>query len=148
MSPGTTVRQQGTTDVRQMYDSYDSYDSTTVRQLRQLYDSDHVCQLSYPPTTATTATTGLRQMYVTATTAPLQGWLNLIGMPLVEVHPSRKVSLDKCSHQGVAHWHQYTRCTVIPPSRGDLFRKASALLSDGVPPTHWVVHQGWYHIIG
>ena len=29
-------------------------------------------------------------------------------MASFEVHPSRKVSLDKCSHQGVAHWHQYT----------------------------------------
>ena len=42
LSPGTTVRQQGTTDVRQMYDSTTAYDSTAVRQLRQLYDSDHV----------------------------------------------------------------------------------------------------------
>ena len=70
LSPGTTVRQQGTTDVRQMYDSYDSYDSTTVRHLRQLYDSDHVCELSYPPTTATTATTGLRQMYDSYDSSP------------------------------------------------------------------------------
>ena len=43
----------------------------------------------------------------TAPTAPLLGWLHLIGMPF-EVHPSRKVSFGKCSHQGVAHWHQYT----------------------------------------
>ena len=70
LSPGTTVRQQGTTDVRQMYDSYDSYDSTTVRHLRQLYDSDHVCELSYPPTTATTATTGLRQLYDSYDSSP------------------------------------------------------------------------------
>ena len=39
--------------------------------------------------------------------SPPVGWLHLIGMPF-EVHPSKKVSFGKCSHQGVAHWHQYT----------------------------------------
>ena len=34
-------------------------------------------------------------------------WLHLIWLALFEIHPSRRVSLDKCSHQGVAHWHQY-----------------------------------------
>ena len=37
----------------------------------------------------------------------------LDGMALFEVHPSRKMSLDKCSHQGSAHWHQFlARCTL------------------------------------
>ena len=49
------------------------------------------------------APTAVRQLQ----TAPLLGWLHLIGMPF-EVHPSKKVSFGKCSHQGVAHWHQYT----------------------------------------
>jgi len=40
---------------------------------------------------------------------PCMNWpLHLIWFALSEVHPSRKVSLDKCSHQGVAHWHQCT----------------------------------------
>ena len=39
----------------------------------------------------------------------------LDGMALFEVHPSRKVSLDKCSHQGSAHWHQsLARCALHP----------------------------------
>ena len=89
--------------VRQ-YDSYDSCTTvitcvschTLLRQLRQLRQGYDRC--------------------TTATTAPLQGWLNLIGMPLVEVHPSRKVSIDKCSHQGSAHWQQsLVRCA---PGRG------------------------------
>ena len=44
----------------------------------------------------------------------------MIGMPLVEVHPSRKVSIDKCSHQGSAHWQQsLVRCA---PGRGTYCR--------------------------
>ena len=47
--------------------------------------------------------------------APFLGWLHLVVMPLVEVHPSSKVSLDKCSHQGSAHWHQsLARCALHP----------------------------------
>ena len=53
----------------------------------------------------------------TAPTAPLLGWLHLIGMPF-EVHASRKVSFGKCSHQGLAHWHHSIPCTVTPPSEG------------------------------
>ena len=41
-------------------------------------------------------------------------------------------------------------CTVIPPIRGyhveTLWR--CPLRSDGVPPTHWVAHQGRYHVHG
>ena len=91
-----TVRQRPT--VRQS-DSSDSCPTvimcvcchTPLRQLRQLRQGSDSSDSS-----------------PTAPTAPLLGWLHLIGMPLVEVHPSRKVSFGKCSHQGVAHWHQYT----------------------------------------
>ena len=55
----------------------------------------------------------------TAPTAPLLGWLHLIGMPF-EVHPSKKVSFGKCSHQGVAHWHQYA-LHGVPSIRGGSF---------------------------
>ena len=92
-----TVRQRPT--VRQS-DSSDSCPTvitrvschTPLRQLRQLRQGSDSSDSS-----------------PTAPTAPLLGWLHLIGMPLdlVEVHPSRKVSLDKCSHQGSAHWQQY-----------------------------------------
>ena len=111
---------------------YDTYDSCTtvitcvschtllrqLRQLRQGYDS-----------------------YDSATTAPTAsflGWLHLIGMALVEVHPPRKVSLDKCSHQGVAHWQQYA-LHGAPSIQGSFAPGAGvlsihALHSDGVPP--------------
>ena len=91
-----TVRQRPT--VRQS-DSSDSCPTvitcgschTPLRQLRQLRQGSDSSDSS-----------------PTALTAPLLGWLHLMGIPLVEVHPSRKVSFGKCSHQGVAHWHQYT----------------------------------------
>ena len=67
-------------------------------------------------------------------------------MALFEVHPQGRCPMTSVVIKGV-HIGISMPCTVIPPSRGRLFRKASALLSDGVPPTHWVVHQGWYHVI-
>ena len=70
-------------------------------------------------------------------------WLHLVWIALFEVHPSRKVSLDKCSHQGSAHWQQYALHSA-PSNRGSHPRGGVpwALRSDGVPPTHWVAHQG------
>ena len=60
------------------------------------------------------------------------------------------MSLDKCSHQGSAHWQQYALHSA--PSHQGVPRRntveVSALRSDGVPPTHWVAHQGRYHVHG
>ena len=52
-------------------------------------------------------------------------------------------SLDKCSHQGVAHWHQYA-LHGAPSHRGYHVRASwrCPLRSDGVPLSHWVVHHG------
>ena len=70
----------------------------------------------------------------------------LDGMALLEVHPLRKVSLDKCSHQGSAHWHHYTLHDA--PSHGGVpFSWRRPLRSHGGALTHWWVHQGWYHVV-
>ena len=50
-------------------------------------------------------------------------------------------SLDKCSHQGVAHWHQYA-LHGAPSHQGVTPSWRRPLRSDGVPPTHWDI--GWH----
>ena len=57
----------------------------------------------------------------------------LDGMALFEVYPSRKVSLDKCSHQGSAHLHQYT-LHGDPSHRGVLAPGAGVL---SIPAQLW-----------
>ena len=65
-------------------------------------------------------------------------WLHLMGWLYLGSIYQGRCPLTSVAIKGV-HIGSSMACTVIPPSRGDLFRKASALLSDGVPPTHW-----WY----
>ena len=85
-------RQLSTVRQRSVLSSAVKLSSSTVRQSRQLDSS--------------TAEAGASMHELVA---PLDG------MALFEVHPSRKMSLDKCSHQGSAHWHQsLARCALHP----------------------------------
>ena len=64
-------------------------------------------------------------------------WLHLIWFALFEVHPSRKVSLDKCSHQGSAHWQQYA-LHGAPSNRGSHPRGGVPCAVMGcLPPIGW-----------
>ena len=58
-------------------------------------------------------------------------------MASFEVHPSRKVSLDKCSHQGSAHWQQYA-LHGAPSNRGSHPRGGVPCAVMGcLPPIGW-----------
>ena len=76
-------------------------------------------------------------------------WLHLIRwLNLRSIHQGR-CPLTSVAIKGV-HIGISIPCTVIPPIRGYHVETPwrCPLRSDGVPPTHWVAHQGRYHVHG
>ena len=130
LSPGSTARQQVSTvlDNSRQLDSLDSAvkstASTALDSSRQLSTVRQRSVLSSAVKLSSSTVRQSRQL--DSSTAEAGASMHelvapLDGMALFEVHPSRKVSLDKCSHQGSAHWQQYALHDA-PSHRGGSFR--------------------------
>ena len=127
---------------RQLLDSLDSLDSScqAVKSTasRQLLDSSTATRGSGAVKAVKLSTRQLDSLDSSTARQLRLGlpcmdwWLHLIWFALFEVHPSRKVSLDKCSHQGSAHWQQYA-LHGAPSHQGVTPSWRRPLRSDGVP---------------